>query len=209
MPNIVITGLDEQIKSSLPGSLAEQFTPLFKDIFWLGAKWHEYDALFGSGKPTVDLLNRAAGYLFLIIQDTLWDDLLLHLSRLTGPEKTLSKDNLTIRRLPGLIPDSELRQKIDALVASCVDHCDFVKDHRNKRLAHHDLGMAVEGREKDLTGVSRAQIRQAVDQMRNIVGTVFEHYTDSTFIFGTEHMSQNADTLIAILRRAEHNQGPL
>ena len=83
MPNIVIGGLDQEMQARLPTELSSQFLPLFKDIFWLGMKWHEYATLFGD-KSNFELLHRTAGYLFQIIDDTMWDDMILHLSRLVG-----------------------------------------------------------------------------------------------------------------------------
>lgn len=72
----------------MSAQLAEQFEPLFKEIMWLTAKWSEFLKLYAADKETIDLLNRSAGYFFLIVQDTLWDDILLHLSRLSGPAQT-------------------------------------------------------------------------------------------------------------------------
>ncbi|WP_457009998.1 hypothetical protein [Luteimonas sp. A537] len=70
MPNIIIDGLDQEIQARLPADLAAQFRPLFKDIFWLGMKWHEYATLFGD-KRNFELLHRTAGYLFQIVEDTM------------------------------------------------------------------------------------------------------------------------------------------
>ena len=202
MPNIIIDGLDQKIQHHLPPGLATQFRPIFKDVFWLGMKWHEYSTLFGD-RDNHDLLNRTAGYLFLIVQDTMWDDLLLHISRLVGPRKSAGKDNLTIQRLPELIPDAQLSGETKALVDSCVAHCSFVADHRMKRLAHYDLDTAIREREKDLTGVSRLQIRQAVEHLQTIVHKIYAHYADTHHVFDTSLHSGNADSLLHALRKSE------
>jgi len=86
------------MQERLPPELSSQFRPLFKDIFWLGMKWHEYATLFGE-KSNFELLHRTASYFFQIIDDTMWDDMILHLSRLVGPEKSAGKEDLTVRRI--------------------------------------------------------------------------------------------------------------
>lgn len=204
MPNIIIDGLDQKIQEQLPADLAVQFRPLFKDILWLGMKWHEYSVLFGN-MANYELLNRTAGYLFLIVQDTMWDDLLLHISRLVGPRLSRGKENLTIRRIPDLIENQELHGKVSQSIESCVAHCSFVKDHRNKRLAHYDLETAVENREEHLTGVSRMQIRQAVEMLQEIIRVVYAHYADTHFVFDTNLSSGNADSLVHALMIAERS----
>ena len=206
MPNIIIDGLDQKIQDELPADLAVQFRPLFKDIFWLGMKWHEYSVLFGS-KESVDLLNRTAGYLFLIVQDTMWDDLLLHISRLVGAESSLGKQNLTIRRISGLIDSPDLREEISPLIDACIAHCSFVSDHRNKRLAHIDLQVAVGEREEHLTGVSRLQIRQAVEMLQEIIRLIYAHYADVHFVLDTNLRTGNADSLVQALTIAERSRG--
>ena len=209
MPNIVIDGVPEAIRADMPPDLAVQFLPLFQEVFWLGAKWTEYRTLYGSGKETVDLLNRTAGYLFLIVQDTLWDDLLLHISRLTGPVRTLGKDNLTIRRLPELIDNEELSRDVAQRIDSCVTQASYASDHRNKRLAHHDLAMAVSDGASELTGVSRLKIGQTVEALQDIIHVVYAHYTNTHFIFDTNLQSHNSDALIHALMQLERSQQPL
>jgi len=208
MANIVVDGVPEKIKANMPPDLAAQFLPLFQEVFWLGAKWTEYRILYGSGKDTVDLLNRTAGYLFLIVQDTLWDDLLLHIARLTGPIKSMGKDNLTVRRLPDLIDDQALRLDLSRRIESCLHQAAYVSDHRSKRLAHHDLAMALNDGAKELTGVSGVMIGQTVEALQDIIRVVYGHYTDTHFIFDTNLQSHNSDALIYALMQLESSRQP-
>ena len=54
-----------------------------QEAAFLHLKWNEYVVLFGTGPERVDLLNRAAPGFFHLVQDSWWDDLLLHISRMT------------------------------------------------------------------------------------------------------------------------------
>ena len=190
----------------MPPDLAAQFMPLFQEVFWLGAKWTEYRNLYGMGKETVDLLNRTAGYLFWIVQETLWDDLLLHIARLTGPIRSSGKDNLTIRRLADLIDNGALQFNVAQRVDSCTAQSEYALDHRHKRLAHHDLAMAVSDGAKELSGVSRQQISQTVEALQDIIRVVYEHYAEVHFIFDTNLQSHNSDALIHVLMQYEKSR---
>ena len=73
--------------------------------------WRDYEALFVSGPARVDLLNSAAGGFFMLLDRTMWLDLLLHVCRLsdqptTGPRG--SRERLSILRLTSQI-DSATR----------------------------------------------------------------------------------------------------
>ena len=57
------------------------------EVTWLHAKWLEYRKLFAKSKESVDFLNETARFFFRVVQDVLWDDVLLHIARLTDPAK--------------------------------------------------------------------------------------------------------------------------
>ncbi|MGY0653083.1 AbiU2 domain-containing protein [Luteimonas sp. A537] len=128
---------------------------------------------------------------------------MLHVSRLTGPTKSMGKENLTVRRIPDLVQDFGLRNEIQNLVDSCQAHCTFVSDHRNKRLAHYDLETAVQNLEANLTGVSRLQLRLAVESLQEIVQKIYAHYANTHFDFDTSLRTDNAESLLRALAAAE------
>src|SRR6185295_5019430 len=80
--------------------LGSQFAELWQQLVYLHCKWMEYVALFGTRSDRIELLNKSAPTFFRIIQDTLWDDILLHICRLTDPPETGKNKNLTIQNLP-------------------------------------------------------------------------------------------------------------
>ncbi|MEB2187689.1 hypothetical protein VDS18_17610 [Xanthomonas campestris pv. campestris] len=180
MVSISIAGLDSGLNEKLPACLAPVFIPLFKDLLYLSVKWHEYRVLYGDER-SVDLLNRTAGHLFKVVQDVLWDDILLHITRLVSPEKSMGKSNLTLLALPALIDDPELSCQILQAVEKCKSTCAFTVSHRNKRLAHHDLAMALSNSEKDLDGISRSQIDSVIDEMGRIANLIYGFYLNSYF----------------------------
>ena len=60
--------------------LARPFCRLSNECQWLHWKWGEYITLFGSKSERIDLLNAAAASFFWIVQDSLWENILLHIA---------------------------------------------------------------------------------------------------------------------------------
>lgn len=105
----------------------------------LHRKWATFLELYGS-QQHVDLLNNTAPAFFRMLQEILWMDIVLHLTRLTDPPNSGgSQANLTIRILPGLCNVAETRNKVEELVADAVAATAFARKRRNKQLAHTDM----------------------------------------------------------------------
>ena len=83
--------------------LGSLYHVLYNEVTWLHAKWLEYRKLYGHSPERIDLLNQTAAFFFRVVQDVLWEDILLHLARLTGPRKSAGKANLTLLMLPDII----------------------------------------------------------------------------------------------------------
>jgi len=69
--------------SVLGPDLGKLHYALWNEIAWLHIKWAQYLALFGTTPERLELLNCAAPLFFRIVQDTLWEDTVLHLTRVT------------------------------------------------------------------------------------------------------------------------------
>ncbi|HHK1701513.1 TPA: hypothetical protein ACQQVV_005818, partial [Pseudomonas aeruginosa] len=60
--------------------LGSVFYELSRKLVQLHVVWQQYRQLFGDSEATIALLNRAAGLFFRIVQDELWDSVLLGIS---------------------------------------------------------------------------------------------------------------------------------
>lgn len=102
--------------TSMGKELGQLFHLLWNECVWLHWKWSEYATLYGSKSERVDLLNQAAPAFFKIVQDAMWEDILLHICRLTDPPKSRrGKHTLTLRRLPDLVP-AVIRRDVHSLL---------------------------------------------------------------------------------------------
>lgn len=182
----------------LGDDLGSLFHELWGEVGWLYIKWHEYVELFGKTRSRIDLLNKSAPLFFRIVQDSLWEDMLLHIARLTDPPKSKGKDNLTIQRLSGLV-NQEMEGIISKQIAEAMDSADFCRDWRNRHLAHRDLKLAVDEQAEPLKSTSRAKVRQALENIAKVINTISEYYMKSTIGFDLVREPGGAEDLIYIL----------
>jgi hypothetical protein len=181
--------------------LGSQFNELHNECAWLHLKWAEYVALFGEKTSRVDLLNASAAGFFALLESSLWDDVLLHICRLSDePEVGRRKrQTLTVRRLPELV-DPKIRQRTRRLVSAAVKKREFARDWRNRRIAHRDLELALKEGAKPLDDASRQSVQDAIGAIRAVLGAVEEHYRKQTT--GYEYVSHLGDAvaLLHVLR---------
>jgi hypothetical protein len=152
------------------------FDALRNDLAWLQLKWSEYRELFGFSEDRVNLLNRAAGLFFGMLQMLLWDDVLLHLCRMTDRTEIGDKTNLTIQMLPDFCDDPKLREDVSKLVTSATDTTKFARDWRNRRIAHNDLALALgeKGVER-LEEANRLQVSNAISAIHAVLNYFSMH----------------------------------
>ncbi|MDX1251757.1 MAG: hypothetical protein IDH49_05830 [Gammaproteobacteria bacterium] len=199
--------IEKEFASKMGGDLGRIFYALYKEVVWVHAKWQEYRKLFGTDSERIALLNRTASFFFNIVQDGIWEDVLLHISRLTDPPRSVGRDNLTIKLLPSLIQDNALRTEVEKLVAVCVERAEFAREHRNRRLAHRDLLHATEPPAAPFSGISRAHIEQMLLALRNLMNRLDGHFRDTTVAYERFITSNGAENLLSALQRAEGTHG--
>lgn len=164
-------------------SLGEQYSALWQELVWLYRIWGEYVELYGTKPSRVELLNRAAGSFFRVVQDALWEQTLLHIARLTDPAMSAGKPNLSIQSLLSVIEDPKANDAVSKRVDEALKTSVFCRDWRNRRIAHRDLDLALERHPQPLAPASRAQVRNALDRIADVLNAVSQHYLDSETCF--------------------------
>ncbi len=163
------------------------YAALWQEVAWVHRKWSNYVTLFGSKESRVDLLNDAAPAFCKLVQDSLWENVLLHIARLTDPPETAKKQNLTVQRISALVAQPDLKISVDLKVQAALQASLFARDWRNRRLAHSDLDLKISEEAKPLELASRQRVKLALTELSNVLNTVAAEYLDSTTFFDIEN----------------------
>ncbi len=110
--------------------LGEIYAALWQEVASIHSKWAEYVVIYGTKESRVALLNRAAPRFARLIQDTLWEDVVLHIARLTDPPKSMGKPNLSVQSLAAHVGHPETAATVQRLVARAIEQAEFCRDWR-------------------------------------------------------------------------------
>ena len=180
--------------------LGTTFCALYSEFSWLHVRWRQHSQLFGEKPSRVDLLNRVGGLFFRIVQDSLWEDTLLHLSRITDRPETGGGGNLTIQRLPGLVTDTALATELRTLVDRAVTQSAIARDWRDRRIAHSDLALAIKEGARPLAAGSRRRVADAIRAIDAVLNRLKLHFRDSTILFEPFDHPGDAEALLYVIR---------
>ena len=181
--------MSEAEKKEYQQKLGEDFGTVLYEVRndWLTGlvRLKEYRALF-TDHDTVQLLNAAGGAFMSDVQQILWRDLLLHVTRLTDPATMGSHENLSVQALPPFCERPELQAEcpelhavVQELVNSAVAAAATPRDWRNRRISHTDLGLAIDPDAESLAPTSLRQVQAALDAVHAVIqaiaGRVLKH----------------------------------
>lgn len=173
----------EQYITAMGEKLGTQYAELWQELAQLNITWSEFIELYGTKKSRIELMNRSAGYFFKMVQDSLWEGLMLHIARLTDRPMVSGRTNLTLHNLPELIPDATVKSKIEALCLEATDKTKFARDWRNRHIAHRDLDLALGATANPLPAVEVKQVNDALDCFTGILNSIAGPYLDSETSF--------------------------
>lgn len=192
--------------STMGQELGTSFYELYRKLVELHVLWQQYRQLFGDEPDTVHLLNRTSGLFFKIVQDELWDSVLLGVSRMTDPPTTGKKKNLTIQSLPPLISDTELQSEVQDLCDKALVAAEFAREHRNKRIAHQDHDYLSNRNSNSLSGISRTLVEEMLGALRAVLNRLDKHFLDRTVMYEDFADESGARLLVHKLRKLERLQ---
>ena len=116
--------------------------------------------------------------------------------------RSVGKDNLTLSRLAGTIEDATLATRVAALVESAKAEAGFVRDWRNRHLAHRDLQLALGSGAQPLSTVSDDQMERALAALRSVMNEIQLHYWNSTTEYEFFVAPNDAESLTYYLSEA-------
>ncbi|MES2024125.1 MAG: hypothetical protein V4448_01080 [Pseudomonadota bacterium] len=179
--------------------LGSVYDALWQQMAWLHRKWSEYVVLFGTKKSRVDLLNETAPVFTRIVQDALWEDVLLHIARLTDPPKSAGKHNLTIQYLAQIVTHADTKVTVEILTKETLLATEFCRDWRNRHIAHRDLHLALKREAEPLKSASREKVNDALKALAAVMNAVAMHYRSSTTFFDFDVAAGGAMSLLYAL----------
>lgn len=172
---------ENQIKaelfSRLGQPLGEVYFQLREDILWLNVFWNRFIELYGSVPARIEVMNDAAPEFFFIVQQSLANEVILRIARLVDPVKQGQFENLSVGQLKDNALDDANKSKLSGLVDEAIKKSSFAVKHRHKRLAHRDIGQALD-RVPPLDPARRNEIQTAIDAIAALVQFVEGAYFD-------------------------------
>jgi hypothetical protein len=191
--------IEREYISVLGPDLGKVYHELESEHVWLRDKWREYRTLFGGSASRVDLLNRAAARFFGQLQDIWWEDVLLHICRLTDPRKVGGHRQLTVRQLSDLIPEGTARDRVEPLVSAACDASAFARDWRNRHIAHRSFERATNPLSRALEHASRASVEDAIGALDRVMNEVQLVYFDAEMSYdGVGGVGDAGDLLLVL-----------
>lgn len=189
--------------TQIPTDIDEIFQELKKEITWLHGHWIIYQQLFAHSEKRIALLNECASTFFYFIQELLLGEIKVVLCKLTDPANSGRCDNLSLEQLQKRIEqhgDRKLTDNSKKLLDDLQNKCKDFRLHRNKRLAHIDLSIAMKGSLNPLPIISRQMIEEALKSTRDYMNSIEVHYLQKET--GYEHFIMQADgeALISMLK---------
>jgi hypothetical protein len=200
---------DDEVRAEyirvMGGDLGLLYSELEDELEWLRDKWGDYHFLFCNGPERIDMLNVVASNFFALLQKLLFEDAMMHLSRLTDPPQSAGRNTLTVMRLADQINDPSLKASVRNQAAQTKTRCEFARAWRNKRLAHTDLLNLRAGKVSNLPNVNVNDVDEAVKSIRDLLTSVGSHYSPRPF--GQMAAPWGSKSLLYYLEKAGRMEG--
>lgn len=180
--------------------LGSVFSKLWDEVVRLHIYWEQFVELFGGTPGRIEIANRTAPRFFVLVQRLLWNEALISISRLTAPLKSRGKENLTVRLLPQLIQDPELRSEVEDVVINLIETADFANKWRNRHLAHRDLLLALDQPTEPLPTATRGAIEECLAGLADVMNAAELPYMNGTTAYSHSVSSGGARELLYWLR---------
>jgi hypothetical protein len=198
----------EQARASHIAAMGEELGSVYSDLWQqvaeLHLKWSEYVVLFGTKESRVELLNDTIPSFARMVQDSFWEDVLLHIARLTDPPRSAGRRNLSAQTIIPLVSHPDTRARLEAQLADVLTATAFCRDWRNRRIAHRDLNLALERGAEPLQSASRLKVVAALEALAKLLNIVSVHYLDSTTFFEFADGAGKATRLLYMLDLARN-----
>ena len=183
------------------------FKVLKEAVILIHIRWKLFRQLYGKNQARIDLMNATAGAFFSHLHYILFDNIILFIANITDPPQSVGKDNLTLSQLLKQIKNlnaSQLYDRLQKILEKIEDMKTPFKEHRHKRIAHHDLTIRLNENDEVLPGISRQTIEDMLKEIRGFMNAVEYYFNFNEGSTGYEYVitQHDGDTLIGALKKA-------
>ena len=191
------------VSDKIPAELRQEYALLCGAVLNLREKWLNYEYLYGHSQKRVEVLNKCGSTFFSMVQSLFQDDFISTFSRLTDPVEKFGS-NLSLEQLVVKLDqnsDVELIGRLTGHIERLREKTASMRKHRNKRIAHNDYKSSIEF-EQGLPGISRNDIKDALEEAEAFLTAFYFHFTKTYFFHDQLTIWQGAEVLWAKLAMA-------
>jgi chlorite dismutase len=177
------TEIKDNFLSCMGNELGTSFFAMYKELVWTSKKWEEYQDLFTTNSERIKIVNQSAPLFFSIIKDSLENDILLSISRLTDPPTTGKFKNASIRRALPEISDEATRENLTTQIDSLETTVKTIREKRNKNISHIDFDNLFQNQSDSIIVIKYTEIEDALKQIQKIFNQLEQLSCKSSTIF--------------------------
>lgn len=186
-------------------TLGPVYDELYNDVLWLQTKWGQLRSLFLHSTERRELLNESAPFLFAVLRGVLWEDILLHISRLTDRSSVAGHKNFSVDAVAGFVEDGGLAVKVREIADRAIESAAFARKYRDKTLAHSDLDHVLQNA-NPLSPVEPDEVEAVLSELRSLVNRIGDHYLHTEVAIEDVRAIGDAEALVARLYAARESR---
>lgn len=187
-----------------PDEIKEIFEELKSEIVWLHGRWIIFEQLYASSPERINFLNGIAAAYFRITQDVFVDDILMYIGRLTDHPEFGRNKRLSLGQIPAKLDEEkypELIEQLEAQLKNIKTLSRTIRDHRNKKLAHLDINVALR-QVSPLEPVTFDAIQKTLEAIRKFMNECELYFLDSQTAYEAFSMKSDGQTLVNKLKKS-------
>ena len=195
--------------ASFPPGAGELAYELWRSLAHVHMNWKDYRDLYGTSQETVDVLNWAAPMFFGLLDATLRHQVILAITRITDPPRSVGHDNASLSRLLEMLApaaDAKLLADWRSKLAGLQAYCEPLRSLRNRLLAHDDLATVLRYHPDPLPGTSREYLEGALERLRDLMGSIEQTYRGSHTSHQFVIYNRGAEDLVFVLKHARQHE---
>jgi len=189
--------------SKIPEKILIEFDSSSIDLQWTYGRWILHGQLFRHSERRIDFLNEVASTCFYMLEVTLFDDVILSISRLTDPAKSGVNARLSLASIQALLEKNGKRilaEECKLHLDSLIQDCKPIRDMRDSTIAHTNRDMAIGISKTKHSPVTQALVTKSLDDIGEYFNLIQRHYDESETGYRDFILSSDGEQLMATLR---------